>query len=111
MAAAISFSAMYGILSGSVAGLLASGIADIAPAAQETSLGQWLGMALALSAPPALAGPVVAGAIFKQLGEDAVGFWTGSLLIIASFCQVVTLHKMPCGENRVERGLKLERNT
>lgn len=93
-----------------MAGLLASGIADIVPAARETSLGQWLGMVLALGALPALAGPVITGAIFDQFGEDAVGFWTGSLLITASFCQVVTLHKMHGGEERMERGSKTERD-
>ncbi|MCJ1357983.1 MAG: hypothetical protein MMC33_007980 [Icmadophila ericetorum] len=96
-AAVISFCVAYGVLGGSIMGLLASAIAEIIPATGQTFLGHWLGMALCMSALPALAAPVIASALFNSFGEYAVGLWTGSILIIASVCQTIALQQIPCG--------------
>ena len=67
-------------------GLPASVVAHIAPQEKMTCLGQWMGMALVVSASGALMGPMVGGLLYKEFGANSVGWFTAANLVAAAGC-------------------------
>lgn len=80
---ALTFCVLFGILSGSLFSLPASGIAFILPTEFVDSLGAWTGIMWALSSGFALVGPPIVGQILKRYPIESVAYWTGVNLFVA----------------------------
>ena len=80
----ISFCVLFGIAAGVFVGLPASVIAYIIPEENMQSLGAWTGMMWSSCAVTCLTGPPIAGALVRRHGIPAVGYWTGSCLLLAT---------------------------
>ena len=65
-------------------GLPASVIAYIIPKENKQSLGAWTGMMWSSCAVTCLTGPPITGALVRQRGIAAVGYWAGSCLLLAT---------------------------
>ena len=70
-------------------GIPASAVASLVPLTFQARLGQWVGQMFSLGSISALLGPVIAGALYKRFGTDSIGFFAGSMLVGAGFCQVM----------------------
>ncbi len=68
--------------------LPAACVAEILNEKQE-KLGQWTGMSFTLSAPWALIGPTIVGALVTHFGIIAPGLWGGACLFLASLCMAM----------------------
>ena len=75
---------LFGIAAGVFVGLPASVIAYIIPEENKQSLGAWTGMMWSSCAVTCLTGPPITGALVRQRGIPAVGYWTGSCLLLAT---------------------------
>ena len=80
----ISFCVLFGIAAGVFVGLPASVIAYIIPEGDKQSLGAWTGMMWSSCAVTSLTGPPITGALVRQRGIPAVGYWAGSCLLLAT---------------------------
>lgn len=80
----ISFCVLFGIAAGVFVGLPASVIAYIIPEENKQSLGAWTGMMWSSCAVTCLTGPPIAGALVRQHGIPAVGYWAGSCFLLAT---------------------------
>ena len=88
-ASAIAFCATYGVLGGAVVGIPASAVVSLVPPESQPRSSQWVGQTSSLSSISALVGPVIAGALYKRFGINAIGLFTGAFLVIGSICQVI----------------------
>ena len=94
--AAIAFVVVFGIFSGAVIGLPPASVAHILgpdPAAQ-AKLGQWTGMMYSCAAVFALTGPVIAGHLITEFGNDfrTVQLWSGACMLISAFCMGMAIY-------------------
>ena len=83
------FCVLLGILVGAMFGLPASGVAYLIPKEHKKSLGLWTGMMWSSCAPFSLLGPLIGGALRQRYGLDAIGFWAGLNLLVASILQIL----------------------
>ncbi|KAF2717846.1 MFS general substrate transporter [Polychaeton citri CBS 116435] len=95
VAAAIVFVVLFGIFSGAVIGLPPASVAYILgprPEAQ-AKLGQWTGMMYSSAAVFALTGPVIAGHLITEYGENylTVQCWSGANLFMAAVCMGIAI--------------------
>ncbi|KAL8919253.1 MAG: hypothetical protein Q9172_005070 [Xanthocarpia lactea] len=81
-AGAIAFCTIFGVLGGSMLSLPASGVAYIIPADRHSHVGQWTGMMWSSVSVFALVGPLIAAALKRAYGMDAVGYWCGSIMLL-----------------------------
>ncbi|KAL8919946.1 MAG: hypothetical protein Q9208_006514 [Pyrenodesmia sp. 3 TL-2023] len=80
-AAAIAFCSIFGMLGGSMLALPASGVAYLIPDDRQSHAGQWTGMMWSGVSVFALVGPMIAAALKRRFGMDAVGYWTGATML------------------------------
>lgn len=106
---AIAFSVVFGMLIGAMIGLPASGVAYIMPEKSKGKLGIWTGMMWTSCAPFALAGPPLVGLAKKKDGIWVIGYWTGSVLIVAAALLLVALVLKLRDDSGKGRGNKEER--
>ncbi|KAL8943590.1 MAG: hypothetical protein Q9216_000955 [Gyalolechia sp. 2 TL-2023] len=83
-AAAIAFCSIFGILGGSMLSLPASGVAYLIPDERKSHVGQWTGMMWSGVSIFALVGPLIAAALRRKFGMDAVGYWTGATMVLTA---------------------------
>ncbi|KAL8692288.1 MAG: hypothetical protein Q9218_002657 [Villophora microphyllina] len=83
--AAIAFCAIFGVLGGSMLSLPASGVAYLIPDERQSHAGQWTGMMWSAVSIFALVGPLIAAALKRRFGMDAVGYWTGATMLVTTF--------------------------
>ncbi|KAL8708194.1 MAG: hypothetical protein Q9220_006864 [cf. Caloplaca sp. 1 TL-2023] len=83
-AAAIAFCSIFGILGGSMLSLPASGVAYLIPNDRQSHVGQWTGMMWSGVSIFALTGPLIAAALKRRYGMDAVGYWTGATMLVTT---------------------------
>ncbi|KAL8950897.1 MAG: hypothetical protein Q9222_003093 [Ikaeria aurantiellina] len=83
-AAAIAFCSIFGILGGSMLSLPASGVAYLIPNDRQSHVGQWTGMMWSGVSIFALIGPLIAAALKRRYGMDAVGYWTGAVMLVTT---------------------------
>lgn len=81
--AAIAFCSLFGVLGGAMLALPASGIAYLIPEERRNLLGQWTGTMWSTVSIFTLTGPLIAAALRRKFGMDAVGYWTGGTLFAA----------------------------
>ncbi len=62
--------------------LPASGVAYLIPADRHSHVGQWTGMMWSSVSVFALLGPLIAAALKRAYGMDAVGYWCGSTMLL-----------------------------
>lgn len=96
--AAIGFVVVFGVFSGAVIGLPPASVAHILgpdPAAQ-AKLGQWTGMMYSCAAIPALIGPVIAGHLITEFGNNflTVQLWSGACMLMSAFCMAMSIYCM-----------------
>ncbi|KAI4171743.1 MAG: hypothetical protein LQ343_003994 [Gyalolechia ehrenbergii] len=82
--AAIAFCSIFGVLGGSMLSLPASGVAYLIPDERQSHVGQWTGMMWSGVSIFALVGPLIAAALKRKLGMDAIGYWTGATMVLTS---------------------------
>ncbi|KAL1301664.1 hypothetical protein AAFC00_005883 [Neodothiora populina] len=89
---ALGFVVVFGAFSGSVIGLPPASMATIM-LGDHRMLGQWTGMMYTISAPFALTGPLIAGYLISEYGQDyrTVQCWSGACLLLSAACQAVTV--------------------
>lgn len=83
-ASVTAFCVLLGVVVGAMFGLPASGVAYLIPREHKDYLGTWTGMMWSSCAPFALVGPLIGGALRQRYGQNAVGFWAGLNLLVAS---------------------------
>ncbi|KAL8999501.1 MAG: hypothetical protein Q9169_001706 [Polycauliona sp. 2 TL-2023] len=83
-AGAIAFCAIFGILGGSMVSLPASGVAYLIPTERHSHVGQWTGMMWSGVSIFALIGPLIAAALKRRFGMDAVGYWCGATMLLTA---------------------------
>ncbi|KAL9632158.1 MAG: hypothetical protein Q9204_003907 [Flavoplaca sp. TL-2023a] len=83
-AGAIAFCSIFGILGGSMLSLPASGVAYLIPTERQSHVGQWTGMMWSGVSIFALIGPLIAAALKRQFGMDAVGYWCGATMLLTA---------------------------
>ncbi|KAI4240804.1 MAG: hypothetical protein L6R40_004918 [Gallowayella cf. fulva] len=81
---AIAFCTLFGILGGSMLSLPASGVAYLIPDERHSHVGQWTGMMWSGVSIFALIGPLIAAALKRKYGMDAVGYWTGATMLVTT---------------------------
>lgn len=88
---ALAFCVLFGILSGSLFSLPASGVAYILPNELGDSLGAWTGIMWAMSSVFALVGPPIVGELVRRYTISAVAYWTMMNLIVAGTLITATI--------------------
>ncbi|KAL8897034.1 MAG: hypothetical protein Q9192_002775 [Flavoplaca navasiana] len=83
-AGAIAFCSIFGILGGSMLSLPASGVAYLIPTERHSHVGQWTGMMWSGVSIFALIGPIIAAALKRKFGMDAVGYWCGATMLLTA---------------------------
>ncbi|KAL9596953.1 MAG: hypothetical protein Q9219_005464 [cf. Caloplaca sp. 3 TL-2023] len=83
-AAAIAFCSIFGVLGGSMLSLPASGVAYLIPDDRQSHAGQWTGMMWSAVSIFALVGPLIAAALRRKFGMDAIGYWTGATMVVTT---------------------------
>ncbi|KAL8733864.1 MAG: hypothetical protein Q9166_001852 [cf. Caloplaca sp. 2 TL-2023] len=83
-AGAIAFCTIFGVLGGSMLSLPASGVAYLIPDERHSHIGQWTGMMWSSVSIFALIGPLIAAALKRKFGMDAVGYWTGATMLVTT---------------------------
>ncbi|CAL8575529.1 hypothetical protein XPA_001448 [Xanthoria parietina] len=83
-AGAIAFVSIFGVLGGSMLSLPASGVAYLIPAERHSHVGQWTGMMWSGVSIFALVGPLIAAALKRRFGMDAVGYWCGATMLLTA---------------------------
>lgn len=64
--------------------LPASGVAYLIPAERHSHVGQWTGMMWSGVSIFALVGPLIAAALKRRFGMDAVGYWCGATMLLTA---------------------------
>ena len=93
--AAIAFVVIFGVFSGAVIGLPPASMAYLLgpnPEAQ-ARLGQWTGMMYSAAGIFALTGPVIAGHLISEFGNNflTVQLWSGACMLLSSACMGVAI--------------------
>lgn len=96
VAHAMGFIVVFGIFSGAVIGLPPAGVAWILnpnDAEAQKKLGQWVGMMYTVAAIPALIGPLIAGILIEEFGNNylTVQLWSGICLFLSASCMLIAL--------------------
>ncbi|KAL8872135.1 MAG: hypothetical protein Q9174_002181 [Haloplaca sp. 1 TL-2023] len=91
-ASAITFCAIFGILGGSMLSLPASGVAYLIPDERQSHAGQWTGMMWSGVSIFALVGPLIAATLKRRFGMNAVGYWTGSTMLLTTVLFVCSIY-------------------
>lgn len=91
--ATLAFVVIFGAFSGSVIGLPPASMANILMSNTE-KLGQWVGMMYTVSAPFALAGPLIAGLLVSEHGYRYITIqcWSGACLLCSAVCQFIAAY-------------------
>lgn len=104
-ASVTAFCVLLGILAGAMFGLPASGVAHIIPRKHENSLGLWTGMMWSSCAPFSLLGPLIGGLLRQRYGLNAIGFWAGLNLLVASILQMLA-HRANNSDKRKDSNIE-----
>ncbi|KAL8705794.1 MAG: hypothetical protein Q9201_001140 [Fulgogasparrea decipioides] len=91
-AAAIAFCAIFGVFGGSMLSLPASGVAYLIPNDRQSHVGQWTGMMWSGVSIFALVGPLIAAALKRKFGMDAIGYWTGATMLVTTILFVWSMY-------------------
>ncbi|KAL8972157.1 MAG: hypothetical protein Q9183_000696 [Haloplaca sp. 2 TL-2023] len=122
-ASAIAFCAIFGILGGSMLSLPASGVAYLIPEERQSHVGQWTGMMWYVSlcllcqvtgkvidifrsgvSIFALVGPLIAAALKRRFGMNAIGYWTGSTMLLTAVLFVWSMYLKRKEGKRADNG-------
>lgn len=73
-------------------------------------LGQWIGMMYTISAPFALAGPLIAGYLVSEYGYNYITIqcWSGACLLCSAACQLVTVRYLRKAKKEIRKDLELQ---
>lgn len=99
VSSAIAFVVVFGAFSGAVIGLPPACVSVILGEGAQAKLGQWTGLMYTCAAVFALTGPVIAGPLISEYGNNylTVQLWSGTCLLLSAccMCMAIIYHERP----------------